>query len=348
MTRAARTAPEPPPFDATAAMATAMAEASTAMMIVERDLTTVEMNDACRRLFDSNAEAFGRAFPALNFRDLVGQSLEGFDAEGVRHSRLLAYPLRKPEVSEVVVGDLRFGLRITSVIDEAGQYVGSVLEWSEATEARKHRGMLTAINKAQAVIEFSLTGDILNANENFLGAMGYDLSEIQGRHHGMFVDPVERASPEYKAFWEKLGRGEHDANVYKRFGKGGREVWIQASYNPVMDAAGRPFMVIKYATDVSAEQRRLADYRGQIAAIGKTQAVIEFELDGVIREANENFLGAMGYSLAEVKGQHHGMFTDAATRASPEYRMFWDKLGRGEYDAGQYKRIGKGGREIWI
>ena len=266
----------------------------------------------------------------------------------MRRARLLAYPLHEPEVSEIAVGDLRFDMRISSVLDEAGAYVGSVVEWREATQARKHRGMLSAIDKAQAVIEFALDGTILHANENFLSAMGYELSEVRGRHHGIFVDPVERASGEYRAFWDKLGRGEHDTNVYKRLGKGGREVWIRASYNPVVDAAGRPFMVVKYATDVSDEQRRLADYRGQIAAIHKAQAVIEFELDGVIRDANENFLAAMGYTLAEVKGQHHGMFAEPVHRASPEYRTFWEKLGRGEHDSGVYKRIGKGGREVWI
>ena len=350
MTRAAAAArlAEPPPFDMAAAMAAAVAEGSTAITLVDRDLTIVEANDAARKLFDDNREVLARAFPAVDFRDIVGQSLEDFDGDGVRRGRLLAYPLREPEVSEIAAADKRFGLRICSIVDAAGEYLGNVVEWTDATQARKHRGMLTAINKAQAVIEFTLEGNIIDANENFLAAVGYDLSEIKGRHHAMFVDPAERASPEYRAFWEKLGRGEHDSNVYKRFGKGGREVWIQASYNPVMDAAGRPFMVVKYATDVSAEQRQLADYQGQIAAIGKAQAVIEFDLDGTIRGANQNFLDTMGYSLAEVKGQHHGMFAEPAYRASHEYRMFWEKLSRGEHDTGVYKRLGRGGREVWI
>ncbi len=351
MTRAAaaaRNAPEPPAFDLDAAMAAAVADASTAITMVDRDLTIVEINEAARKLFADHREAFGRAFPAVDFRQMVGQSLEDFDVDGIRRSRLLAYPLREPDVSEIAAGDERFGLRISSVMTPAGEYVGNVIEWSEATEARKHRGMLGAINKAQAVIEFSLSGDIISANENFLGAMGYQLPEIQGRHHGLFVDPNERASPEYKAFWEKLGRGEHDAGVYKRFGKGGREVWIQASYNPVMDAAGRPFMVVKYATDITEQKKATANFEGQIASIGKSQAVIEFNLDGTIITANQNFQSALGYSLAEIAGQHHGMFVEPGHRASLEYRMFWEKLGRGEYDAGQYKRIGKGGREIWI
>ena len=214
--------------------------------------------------------------------------------------------------------------------------------------AADYEGQLAAISKAQAVIEFDVSGKVLNANANFLAAIGYTLDEIRGQHHGLFVDPVYRSSPEYRVFWEKLGRGEYDAGQYKRVGKGGREVWIQASYNPIMDMNGKPFKVVKYATDVTEQKLRAADYEGQLAAISKAQAVIEFDLSGKVLHANDNFLNTLGYSLAEIRGQHHSLFVEPAQRSSPEYRMFWEKLGRGEYDAGQYKRIGKGGKEIWI
>ncbi len=210
------------------------------------------------------------------------------------------------------------------------------------------KGQLSAINKAQAVIEFSLDGKILNANENFLNTLGYSLAEVQGQHHGMFVDAAYRATLDYRVFWEKLGRGEFDAGEYKRIGKGGKEVWIQATYNPIMDTNGKPFKVVKYATNITAAKLQAADFAGQLAAINKAQAVIEFSLDGKIINANENFLNTLGYSLAEVQGQHHGMFVTPDHRASLEYRLFWEKLGRGEFDAGQYKRIGKGGKEVWI
>src|SRR6202789_1824773 len=149
-------------------------------------------------------------------------------------------------------------------------------------------------------------------------------------------------------FWEKLGRGEYDAGQYKRVGKGGREIWIQASYNPIMDMNGKPFKVVKYATDITEQKLRAADYEGQLAAISKAQAVIEFDVSGKVLNANANFLAAIGYTLDEIRGQHHGLFVDPVYRSSPEYRVFWEKLGRGEYDAGQYKRVGKGGREVWI
>ena len=201
--------------------------------------------------------------------------------------------------------------------------------------------MIDAIDKAQAVIEFNLDGTVITANENFLTAMGYTLSEIKGQHHSMFVDPAYKASPEYRMFWDKLGRGEFDAGQYKRIGKDGREVWLQASYNPIFDGTGKPYKVIKYATDITAEKMAEHDLeelslraKAEIDAIHKTQAVIEFRLDGTVFTANENFLNAMGYTLSEIRGQHHSMFVDPAYKASPEYRMFWDKLGRGEFDAG--------------
>jgi methyl-accepting chemotaxis protein len=216
------------------------------------------------------------------------------------------------------------------------------------SELQDLRGQIAAIHKSQAVIEFKLDGTILTANDNFLKTLGYTLDEVKGQHHRMFVDPAERQSAEYKRFWEKLGRGEYDAGQYKRITKGGNEIWIQASYNAILDGKGRPFKVVKYATDITEQKIRNADYKGQLAAIGKSQAVIEFELDGTILTANDNFLKTLGYTLDEVKGRHHSLFVDPAYRQSPEYKLFWEKLGRGEYDAGQYQRIGKGGKEIWI
>jgi len=207
---------------------------------------------------------------------------------------------------------------------------------------------LAALDRVQAIIEFDLDGIILNANSNFLGAVGYSLAEIKGRHHSMFVEPAYRDSDDYRAFWQRLRTGQFEAAQFRRVGKDGREIWIEASYNPLLDRSGKPYRVVKFATDISAQKATEADRAGQIAAIGKAQAVIEFTLDGIILNANDNFLGAVGYSLAEIKGQHHSMFCEPALKASAAYAAFWAALKRGEYQAAQYKRIGKGGREIWI
>lgn len=210
------------------------------------------------------------------------------------------------------------------------------------------QSQLAAIGKSQAVIEFELDGTIIKANENFLGAVGYSLDEIQGKHHRIFCAPEFANSAEYKAFWNKLGRGEYEAGEFLRVRKDGSEIWIQASYNPIFDKDGKPFKVVKYASDITAEKARNADYEGQLQAIGKSQAVIEFELDGTIVKANDNFLGAVGYPLDEIQGKHHRIFCEAELANSAEYAAFWDKLARGEFQAGEFKRIRKDGSEIWI
>ncbi|MBQ2649302.1 MAG: PAS domain S-box protein, partial [Achromobacter sp.] len=209
-------------------------------------------------------------------------------------------------------------------------------------------GQIAAIHKAQAVIEFDLEGHVLMANQNFLDTMGYELDEVLGQHHRMFVVPEDRESAEYLAFWDKLAQGAHDAGRYRRIRRDGGDVWLQASYNPIFDKHGRPFKVIKYAIDITKQQRRQADTEGQLEAISKVQAIIEFELDGTIIRANDLFLNAVGYREDEVRGRHHSMFVLPEEARSGAYAEFWRKLRGGQHDTGQYLRIGKNGRHVWI
>ena len=206
----------------------------------------------------------------------------------------------------------------------------------------------TAINRVQAVIEFELDGTILHANDNFLNVVGYTLDEVQGKHHAMFCDPEYVKTPQYREFWAKLARGEFDQGEYKRIARDGHEVWISASYNPIFDADGKPYKVIKFATDVTRTKMRNAEYEGKVSAIGKAQAVVEFDVNGNVLDANANFLDVMGYELADLKGEHHRMFCEAEYANSFEYKKFWQKLNRGEFDSGRYKRIGNHGKVVWI
>jgi methyl-accepting chemotaxis protein len=235
----------------------------------------------------------------------------------------------------------------------AGGKPVKVVKFATDITARKIKSMedasqIAAISRAQAVIAFEMDGTIVTANDNFLKAMGYTLGEIKGKHHSMFVEPSERDSAAYREFWAKLNRGENQAAEYKRIGKGGRAVWIPASNNPVLDEKGKPFRVVKFATDITSQKLSTADLAGQIAAIGKSQAVIEFNMDGSIIGANQNFLKTVGYSLGEIQGKHHSMFVDPSEREGAAYREFWGALNRGEYQAAEYKRIGKNGNEVWI
>ena len=223
-------------------------------------------------------------------------------------------------------------------------YKGSEIEARNSDYVQQ----MEAVHATRATIEFEMDGTIITANENFLQAMGYTLDEVKGRHHSLFVGEVTARTPEYKQFWEKLNRGEAQIDTFKRLSKSGKEVWLDAMYTPIRDQQGELYKVVKFASDVTQKNLRLAERMGQLNAIDKALAVIEFQLDGTVITANQNFLNALGYTLDEIKGKHHSMFVEESFRTTPEYKEFWAKLNRGEYQAAQYKRIGKNGREVWI
>ncbi|MFT7623570.1 MAG: methyl-accepting chemotaxis protein [Myxococcota bacterium] len=210
------------------------------------------------------------------------------------------------------------------------------------------QGQLAAINRVMAVIEFDLHGVITHANDNFLNTLGYQLDEVRGQHHRMFVDSAAAASPEYRDFWRALNRGELSAGTFERKAKDGSSVWIQASYNPILDENGRPFKVVKYATDITEQTLRNVDSADQLAAINRAMATIEFGQDGRIADANQHFLDALGYTLDEIRGRHHGLFVDPTFRASGKYADFWRRLQRGECISGLFQRKAKDGSDVWI
>jgi methyl-accepting chemotaxis protein len=231
------------------------------------------------------------------------------------------------------------------VLNDAGKAVKVVSITNDIIERKVREidleGQLTAIGKSQASIEFNLDGTVITANDNFLTLLGYTLAEVKGRHHSLFVEPAFAESAEYKQFWRNLNEGKYQAAEYKRIGKGGKEVWIQGSYNPILDLDGKPFKVVKFATNITGRKR-------SEEAISLVQAIIEFSLDGTVITANDLFLKTMGYTLDEVKGRHHSLFVDPAYRESAEYRQFWRDLNDGKFQAADYKRIAKGGREVWL
>lgn len=210
------------------------------------------------------------------------------------------------------------------------------------------KGQLEAINAAFAFIEFDSKGNIIYANDIFLQTLGYTLHEIKDQHHSIFVDTTYARSSEYKKFWLDLASGQSQSGEFSRISKNGSIVWILATYTPVKDDTGRVVKVIKLASDITKTKITNADFQGQIAAISKSQAVISFQLDGTIIEANENFLNTMGYRLEEIQGKHHRIFVEDSYSRSAAYADFWTKLNRGEFLIDEFKRIGKGGKEIWI
>ena len=318
------------------------------IVTVNRDLVITYANPAMMATLKAVEPAFRAIWPNFEAEKIVGTCIDTFHKDPSHQRRILSDWKQLPIARDITIGDLTIQLYINGAYDAKGEYVGNIVEVRDVSSIRLNASKLAAIDESQGVIELAQDGKIQSANDKYLKAMGYALEEIKGQRHSMFCDSAYGQSPEYRLFWEKLARGEPEVGQYKQIAKDGRDVWLHASYNPILDSHGKVFKIVGYATDITQQKLKDADYEGQIAAIGKAQAVIEFALDGKILDANANFLKALGYTLDEVKGRHHSMFVDASHRQSPDYKAFWDKLGRGEYDAGQYKRIGKNGAEIWI
>ncbi len=320
------------------------------VMIADTDLPITYMNRAVIGLLKEAESDIQKDLPRFSVATLIGSNIDVFH-KNPAHQRQMLANLNATHRATIRVGGRSFDLVATPLKTKDGKRVGTVVEWNDAALRLQNLGyaaIVAAIDKAQAVIEFTMDGIVLTANGNFLNALGYSLSEIQGKHHSMFVEPAMRGSEAYREFWGTLNRGQYQSAEYKRIGKAGKEVWILASYNPILDEKGKPFKVVKYATDITGQKLKTADLAGQIAAIAKSQAVIEFDMDGTVLTANDNFLHTLGYSLGEIKGHHHRMFVDPTERDSAAYREFWAALNRGEYQAAEYKRLGKGGKEVWI
>ena len=211
-----------------------------------------------------------------------------------------------------------------------------------SSASSEQRNIMNALDKSQAIIHFDISGKIQWANKNFLDTMGYSLEEIVGRHHSGFVEPEYAASKEYKEFWDNLRNGQFQAAQYRRLGKGGKEIWIQASYNPICGADGKPYKIVKFASNITPSVTKTKQ------SFDRVQALISFMPDGTIIDANENFLKSTGYQLDEIKGRHHSMFCDGAYVQSPDYKEFWNALNRGELQTGEFRRFGKNNQEIWL
>ena len=320
------------------------------VMLADKDFVITYVNPASLRVLKEIEQ-----YLPVKADQVLGSCIDVFHKNPSYQRKLLADPRNLPHRAKIPIGPETADLLATAVYDSNGEFIGPMVTWEVVTqrlllEAQNadYKGYFGAIGRSQAVIALDMQGIILDANDNYLRMMGYTLDELKGKHQSILVDEVFAQTAEYKDLWARLVRGESLVGEYKRLGKGRKEVWIQASYNPIPDKDGKPYKVVQYSTEITAQKLASADFAGQIAAIGKSQAVIEFTMDGNILSANDNFLRTMGYSLDEIKGRHHSMFVEEAYRLSADYRDFWAKLNRGEYQSAEYKRIGKGGKEVWI
>ena len=289
----------------------AVERAMTSIMMIDRDLVITYANISTVNLLSHHEATLRSLYPGFSVSKLIGTCIDLFHKNPAHQRKILGDPTNLPYSTDIKVGPLVFRINVTALYDLEGVYNGNCLEWQDVTELRKkeelnadYTGQIAAIGKAQAVIEFNMDGTIISANENFLNTMGYTLKEIQGQHHSMFVESGYRQSPEYRAFWEKLGRGEYDAGQYMRIGKGGKEIWIQASYNPIYDLTGKPFKVVKYATDISQQKDAERQIQTLIdtALLGKLDNRIDVSrYDGSIRKMADSINQLMETIVSPVR-----------------------------------------------
>ncbi|MDO8332628.1 MAG: PAS domain-containing methyl-accepting chemotaxis protein [Pseudomonas sp.] len=205
-----------------------------------------------------------------------------------------------------------------------------------------------ALNRSMAIIEFKPDGTILGANDNFLAATGYQLDELRGKHHRLFCETNFSNSRDYANFWSRLSAGEFLSDRFLRINKQGQGIWLEASYNPVRSKDGSVIKVLKVATDITARVQQEQNQKSLIDALNRSTAVIEFNLQGEVLYANDNFLAAMGYRSDEVIGKHHRMFCTREDASSNAYQAFWAQLNRGEFASGRFQRLNKHNQTIWL
>jgi methyl-accepting chemotaxis protein len=249
------------------------------VMIADNDLNIIYMNKGVTTLLSEAEPELRKTLPGFSVASLVGRNIDAFHKDPTHQRNMLAH-LKSVHRATIRIGTRAFDLIATPLLDEGRERIGTAVEWMDA-ESRllnlDYSGQVAAIGKSQAVIEFDLDGLVRVANDNFLAALGFQLDDIKGKHHSMFVEPAYRASPDYQQFWDRLRRGERVAGLFKRIGQGGRELWLQASYNAILDANGKPYKFVKLATDVTEQvlmQKQLE------AAVAEIQATVAAAVEG--------------------------------------------------------------------
>ncbi len=282
-------------------------------MLIDREFKITYVNEATKALLNKHRAQFETLSRDFDPNNMIGVCIDIFHKDPSKQRRMLADPRNFPHRADIKVGPLTFALCVTATYDGAGTHNGFAFEWNDVTELREltnnAKGEIDAIRRVQAVIEFGLDGTIIEANENFLKAMGYTLDEIKGQHHSMFVDPEYSASPEYMSFWQKLGRGEFDAGQYRRIAKGSREVWLQASYNPILDPDGKPYKVVKYATDITVQKKEALAFE---AANEKAMACVAEFANGNFEAPLDTFTGKQAFISENIEGLRSNLLAVAA------------------------------------
>jgi len=320
------------------------------IMLADREFNIRYLNPASVRTLKSIAHAL-----PVPVEEILGKSVDIFHKDPPRVRKILAADTNLPHRARINLQNEKLDLLVSAIYGEEHHFAGMMVTWERATEKARleeveadRMARLESFAKSRPNIEYLADGTIVCANELFLKLTGYSLQEIRDRNYAMFLAPAERESAQHKELWEGLVRGQPYSGDLKLLGKGGKEIWVAATFYPIADRQGKVYRLHQFLSDVTESKLRNADYASQAAAVRRSQAVIEYAMDGTILEANENFLKLFGYSREELLGRNAGMFVDEETRQSAAFKEVWARLNRGEYHTAEAKRIGKGGNELWI
>lgn len=329
------------PESATAASTVAALGADQALVWIDRAGTITDASAAFLALV-------GHARSAV-----IGAPLSRLDAEGNAEPWPDCTTIQQwsgaRTLATATTGAVEARAHLAALRDTTDAVCGAVIRFEKKVVTPPVQSPITAaIYRAYAVIEFTPSGEIRDANEGLLKATGYSRSELVGQHHRILMPPGAAEAPAYAQFWTDLRAGRGQSGSFLRIGKDGRELWLQAEYMPLLGADGTVTGVLKLAQDVTAQKQQALDDAGQLAALHRSQAVIEFDVDGNILDANENFLSVMGYTRAEIVGKHHRIFIDAAEQQSEAYRAFWQDLRAGQHRVAEFRRVSKSGADVWI
>jgi len=277
-------------------MQMAMQGAKTAFMMIDRDFNIIYANDSTITMLKQYEDELRAVFPNFSADKIVGSNIDSYHKQPTHQRQLLADPANLPYNTDITVGPLSFNLNVTALIDNQGNYIGNALEWFNNTQTRnKHAevdGQINAIDKSMGVISFDLDSTIIDVNQNFLDAVGYTREELIGKPHRILAEAELVNSPEYAEFWAKLNRGEFDSGEYKRLGKDGKVVWLQASYNPIFDLNGKPYKVVKYAANITQQKQLQSSIENMLSSIA------------IVMDAMAN-----GDLTKQIEGQFDGEFS---------------------------------------
>ncbi len=319
---------------------------SAAMIVTDRDGAVSFTNEAAKAFIAEHRDVIAGRWPELLEREGEGGPLHLYGRSLNDQIAMFSDEGAMPYEETVEIGGLELGLKIAMVKDADGYYAGNVIEIANLAGERSDQGTFEALDRSQALIEFTPDGTILSANANFLAMVGYDEDEIVGQHHSMFVPSEEASGESYSRFWQELAGGEAKAGTFERRSRAGGPIWLRATYIPIEDENGKVVRVLNAAFDVTAEEKDRAASRALLDAVDRSQATIEFDLEGRILRANSTFCEVMGYREEELLGKHHGIFVDPAEAANPDYSAFWTRLAKGQADQGRYTCLTKRGDEV--